>query len=77
MLPFPEEATCSHGVAWDVHCCGCHSGFLFDAMACTCLNGESMEPLPVVSADPNSPDAVDLDVAPVLDPAAEPVFQFP
>lgn len=25
-----EEPTCEHGTAWDVHCCGCHSGFLFD-----------------------------------------------
>jgi hypothetical protein len=24
----------------DVHCCGCHSGFLFDVMTCTCLDGE-------------------------------------
>lgn len=22
---------CRHGTAMDVHCCGCHSGFLFDA----------------------------------------------
>ena len=21
---------CRHGVALDVHCCGCHSGFIFD-----------------------------------------------
>ena len=25
------DPTCEHGVAWDVHCCGCHSGFLFDS----------------------------------------------
>lgn len=24
------EPTCEHGVAWDVHCCNCHSGFIFD-----------------------------------------------
>lgn len=29
--------TCQHGVALDVHCCGCHSGFLFDAAKCTCI----------------------------------------
>lgn len=29
---------CEHGTSMDVHCCGCHSGFLFDVMACTCLN---------------------------------------
>ncbi len=33
-----EEPACEHGKAWDVHCCGCHSGFLFDAMSCTCMD---------------------------------------
>lgn len=28
--PVREDATCEHGTAWDVHCCGCHSGFIFD-----------------------------------------------
>lgn len=29
---------CEHGTAMDVHCCGCHSGFLFfPADECTCL----------------------------------------
>lgn len=28
---------CEHGVAWDVHCCGCHSGFLFDSRKCVCF----------------------------------------
>jgi hypothetical protein len=28
--------TCVHGTAWDVHCCGCHSGFLFDISSCSC-----------------------------------------
>lgn len=32
-----EDPTCEHGRAWDVHCCGCHSGFLFDIASCTCL----------------------------------------
>lgn len=32
------DVVCQHGVAMDVHCCGCHSGFLFDSMTCTCLN---------------------------------------
>jgi hypothetical protein len=27
---------CEHGTASDVHCCGCHSGFLFDRTTCTC-----------------------------------------
>ena len=24
------EGACQHGTAWDVHCCNCHSGFIFD-----------------------------------------------
>jgi len=24
------EAVCQHGTALDVHCCNCHSGFIFD-----------------------------------------------
>lgn len=24
------DLCCRHGVALDVHCCGCHSGFIFD-----------------------------------------------
>lgn len=31
------EEACEHGVAWDVHCCGCHSGFLFDSRKCVCF----------------------------------------
>ncbi len=36
------EAVCKHGVAMDLHCCGCHSGFLFDASTCMCLKGTPM-----------------------------------
>jgi hypothetical protein len=36
MLP---DVTCRHGVALDVHCCNCHSGFIFD------LNHECEEPM--------------------------------
>jgi hypothetical protein len=25
------EVVCEHGTAMDVHCCDCHSGFLFDS----------------------------------------------
>ncbi len=32
------DPTCEHGTAMDVHCCGCHSGFLFDSAACVCLS---------------------------------------
>lgn len=30
--PQPEtpDVTCEHGTAMDVHCCHCHSGFIFD-----------------------------------------------
>lgn len=24
------DVVCEHGTAADVHCCGCHSGFLFE-----------------------------------------------
>lgn len=30
------EWACEHGTAMDVHCCGCHSGFLFDMESCFC-----------------------------------------
>lgn len=33
-MPQPPEPTpdvvCEHGTALNVHCCGCHSGFIFD-----------------------------------------------
>lgn len=31
------DYVCEHGTAVDVHCCNCHSGFLFDADWCVCL----------------------------------------
>lgn len=31
-----DDPTCEHGTALDVHCCNCHSGFLFDADWCVC-----------------------------------------
>jgi hypothetical protein len=43
--PLPDgDWVCEHGTALDVHCCGCHSGFLFDFAACTCGLG-SRNPL--------------------------------
>jgi hypothetical protein len=36
-----ETPQCEHGTAMDVHCCGCHSGFLFDTQSCTCLDEKS------------------------------------
>jgi hypothetical protein len=32
------DVVCQHGTAMDVHCCNCHSGFLFDAAACVCVS---------------------------------------
>lgn len=31
-----NDETCEHGTALDVHCCNCHSGFLFDMDSCVC-----------------------------------------
>ncbi len=31
-----DEHVCEHGMAMDVHCCNCHSGFLFDVNSCVC-----------------------------------------
>lgn len=31
-----EDAVCEHGTALDVHCCNCHSGFLFNPEQCHC-----------------------------------------
>jgi hypothetical protein len=30
------DVVCEHGTAIDVHCCNCHSGFLFDWDGCSC-----------------------------------------
>jgi hypothetical protein len=30
------DVVCEHGTAIDVHCCNCHSGFLFDWKNCVC-----------------------------------------
>jgi NAD-dependent SIR2 family protein deacetylase len=32
------DVVCEHGTAADVHCCNCHSGFLFDVESCRCLD---------------------------------------
>lgn len=29
MLHLQKKSTCEHGIAWDVHCEGCHTGFDF------------------------------------------------
>lgn len=28
--PTTGDHVCEHGTAVDVHCCGCHNGFIFD-----------------------------------------------
>lgn len=35
-MPDTEDVVCQHGVAMDVHCCNCHSGFQFDPVYCVC-----------------------------------------
>lgn len=40
MTPQQDETgewACEHGTALDVHCCNCHSGFLFDVNWCVCI----------------------------------------
>lgn len=32
----PSSIVCQHGTAIDVHCCNCHSGFLFSTDDCEC-----------------------------------------
>jgi hypothetical protein len=34
------DYVCQHGTAMDVHCCNCHSGFLFDLESCVCDFGD-------------------------------------
>jgi len=36
--PNIDSGVCKHGTALDVHCCNCHSGFLFDIDSCVCFN---------------------------------------
>lgn len=31
-----DDWVCEHGTAMDVHCCNCHSGYLFDLSSCVC-----------------------------------------
>jgi len=38
------DYVCEHGVAVDVHCCNCHSGFLFDVVSCVCAFDDDDEP---------------------------------
>jgi hypothetical protein len=46
-----EDIVCRHGTAMDVHCCNCHSGFLFDIDSCVCDFG-------TLAATPPAPPAV-------------------
>jgi len=36
------DRVCKHGHAMDVHCCLCHSGFLFSVDDCTCLDADRL-----------------------------------
>ncbi|MGH9370999.1 MAG: hypothetical protein ACRD15_05655 [Vicinamibacterales bacterium] len=63
--PPDDDPVCEHGTAWDVHCCGCHSGFLFDLSACVCfdddddpepLEGDDDDPYGIVDDDPDNED---------------------
>jgi hypothetical protein len=43
-----DDVTCEHGTAMDVHCCNCHSGFLFKSTdECTCT--------PLTPGEPETP----------------------
>ena len=39
--PDPDDVTCEHGTALDVHCCNCHSGFFVNDEDCVCELSES------------------------------------
>jgi hypothetical protein len=59
MKPVQNESgewTCEHGTAMDVHCCNCHSGFLFDVSWCVC----EFEPQSPSAREPQSDDSVSL-----------------
>lgn len=43
------EPACVHGIAMDVHCCNCHSGFLFFPEQCVC--GENPQNPRIVLTD--------------------------
>lgn len=42
-----KDIVCEHGTAMDVHCCNCHSGFLFDSAACVCSVNEVFYDQPI------------------------------
>ncbi len=39
-----DDVVCKHGTAPDVHCCNCHSGFLFDVSSCVCITEQDSPP---------------------------------
>jgi hypothetical protein len=49
-----KDVVCEHGTAMDVHCCNCHSGFLFDLTACSCVY-ERQYPCGCSAVGPNVP----------------------
>jgi hypothetical protein len=46
----PQDVVCDHGTAMDVHCCNCHSGFLFDSDSCVCALETSPSETPATQA---------------------------
>lgn len=46
---------CEHGTAMDVHCCGCHSGFVFDLDHECGHDDEELVPHAFVSRTPYEP----------------------
>lgn len=53
-----DDVTCQHGTAMDVHCCHCHSGFIFDPDH-ECPPRETFTiPYGVYRPGPNGPELV-------------------
>jgi hypothetical protein len=49
----PPHIVCEHGTAMDVHCCNCHSGFVFDmAHECPPSMDDAIEALRLILAEP-------------------------
>ncbi len=42
------DYVCEHGRAVDLHCCNCHTGFLFDIASCRCFSTQ----MGIVRIDP-------------------------
>src|SRR3990167_3178605 len=40
IMTMDVKEACEHGTALDVHCCNCHSGFLFTPNECVCFHDD-------------------------------------